>query len=151
MEVAALRAGRQPEPQDRALIEDLYARYNLAVDLGEADAWVRCFTPHGTFTITGHGEWSRAADIPVEELRGHDQLRTFMGTVTDERRVRHWTTNLVLRLVDGDDVAAISLMTVWDLAAARAGEVVLTGVMRDRLVLDGDAWLFASRHLTLDK
>lgn len=140
-----------PTGETTLAVADLYARYNLAVDLGDVDAWVGCFTADGAFRITGHTVWAHAAEVPEVDLHGAVELRAFMGQVTDERRVRHWTTNLVLRARADHGLDALSLMTVWDLAADRAGEVVLTGVMRDRLVPTGGGWAFRTRHLTLDK
>jgi hypothetical protein len=140
-----------PALGDRQHVDDLYARYNLAVDLGEVDAWVSCFVPDGRFSIVGHTAWAREAGIPEVDLVGHPALRGFMSDVTEERRVRHWTTNLILRRAPDGHLSGMSLMTVWDLAASRAGEVALTGVMRDRLVRHGGHWFFSNRQLTLDK
>ena len=149
--MTALAARPALSPDTTLAVTDLCARYNLAVDLGDVDAWVGCFTADGSFRITGHTAWAHAADVPEVDLHGAAELRAFMGQVTDERRVRHWTTNLVLRARADEGLDALSLMTVWDLAADRAGEVVLTGVMRDRLVPTASGWSFLARHLTLDK
>lgn len=151
MDLTAELAGSLPPADTSLQIIDLYARYNLSVDLGDVAGWARCFTDDGQFVIDGHTEWARSAGVPEVDLRGAAQLTAFMGEVAEERSVRHWTSNLVLRQRDANAVSGMSLMTVWDLAAARAGEVVLTGVMRDHLVHDVSGWRFRRRHLHLDK
>lgn len=35
--------------EDRKAIQDLYADYNFAIDAGDADSWLECFTSDGTF------------------------------------------------------------------------------------------------------
>ena len=40
------------EPSDYEEIRQLLARYNFAVDLGDADSWVNTFTPDGTFSLS---------------------------------------------------------------------------------------------------
>ena len=143
---------QQPSVDVRLAAQDLYSRYNLAVDLGDVDAWVAAFTPDGQFVVDGHAAWAHEAQIPAVDLRGHAALRGFMTDVTEERHVRHWTNNLVLRLEGNGRLHGLSLMTVWDLSRPRAGEVVLTGVMRDVLEPAGDgSWVYRRRHLRLDK
>ncbi|MBM4385026.1 MAG: nuclear transport factor 2 family protein [Deltaproteobacteria bacterium] len=52
-----------PTPEDHAAICDLYARYCLALDRCDADAWVALFTADARFLVYGR-EWS-----------GHEGLR----------------------------------------------------------------------------
>ena len=50
--------------EDYVAVADFYARYNWAVDEGDADGWANCFTEDGEFN----------GAIP-ENPKGHAQLR----------------------------------------------------------------------------
>lgn len=127
-------------------IRQLLARYNFAVDLGDAEGWARCFTADGTFLCTPEGG-------PLTgRHQGHDALvayaRTHYGI--NQGRARHWNWNLE---IDGDGqratmrcyLAAMSATAPEGPAALRA-----TGVYRDELVKVDGRWRFATRHIHID-
>src|SRR3990172_8727347 len=65
--------------QDYVDIQQLYARYNYAIDSGDIEAYVALYTPDGSFN----------------SFTGHEGLRTFMKNRNGGTR-RHWNTNLVI-------------------------------------------------------
>ena len=122
--------------EDRLDIMQLAARYNQAIDGGDARTWVATFTPDGTFEA---GEMKFAG---AEELEAF--ARGFPAQVPN---ARHGTNN---RRIEGDgDEATLScylhLMRVGD-----GAETVLTGRYDDRLhKVDGE-WKFTHRRATFD-
>ncbi len=66
--------------QDYIDISQLYARYNAAIDDGDADAWVDTFTSDGVFN----------------KLSGRGQLLKFATEDYTGRHWRHWSSNLII-------------------------------------------------------
>lgn len=123
-------------PEDLFAIQQLYARYNHAIDFGDADGWAACFTEDGVFSAPG------------TEVAGRESLRTFAADFSTRMRARHWTNNL---LIDGDgDVARGRCY----LALLRLGEegvrIAATGRYEDELVRAGEGWRFRRRTVTMD-
>jgi hypothetical protein len=124
----------------------LLARYNLAIDLGDVDAWVGCFTDDGVFECSGLPAGSPFGG----RHEGRDALaayaRTHYGTA--KGNARHWNANLV---IEGDGERAT--MTCY-LLALRVGSppsvTGSTGIYRDHLRKDGGTWRFVERHVTID-
>src|SRR5262249_32590529 len=70
--------------QDYNEIQQLYARYNLAIDTGNGEAWAATFTPDGVFNNTN---------------KGHDALVQFIKDWREKRdgaNRRHLNSNMVL-------------------------------------------------------
>lgn len=121
-------------------IEDLYSRYNHAVDRFRADEFAELFASDGYFESSARHE-------------GREALRAFV--VAREARLadaevinqQHWTSNLVLN-VRGDRASAeCYLMRLG--TDGNTGKTTLLGTGRyiDELVrIDGN-WLFASRKV----
>ena len=122
--------------EDRQEILELAARYNHAIDAGDAAAWAATFTTDGVF--------ESAQATP----QGTDALTEFAaGFGQAVPGGRHWTNNHV---VDGDGDSAIhtcylNLMSVQD-----GVKVLATGLYKDELTkLDGK-WLYTKRAVTTD-
>lgn len=123
---------------DRLEIQDLLARYNHAIDSGDAAAWAATYTADGAFTSGGR---TRSG---TEELRAFatDFAARMPGS-------RHWVNNL---LIDGDgDHATMScylqlLKTGGDVPAT----LVTTARYEDTLRRVDGAWRFASRTVVRD-
>ena len=56
--------------QDYIDIQQLYARYNIAIDTGDGEGWAATFTPDGVFNNTN---------------KGHDALVQFIKDWRDKR------------------------------------------------------------------
>ncbi|MDZ7729253.1 MAG: nuclear transport factor 2 family protein [Dehalococcoidia bacterium] len=59
---------------DRLEIQELYARYNHALDFGDASGWAGCFTPDGVFAS------------PNGTFSGTEQLQQFAQGFADRHR-----------------------------------------------------------------
>ena len=125
-------------------IRQLLARYNLAIDLGDADAWVACFTHDGVFRCTGLPD-----DNPLGgTFEGSDELSAYARTHDGimKGRARHWNANLLIE-GDGDEAT----MTCYLLALTTGSSIRgSTGIYRDRLRRRNGAWRFAERHIAID-
>jgi hypothetical protein len=64
---------------DRLEIEDLAARYNLAVDLGDPAGWVSCFLPDAEFAIGALSAYrsGRGHPVPATYLAGSECMRVW--------------------------------------------------------------------------
>jgi len=133
----------------RLEIEDLAARYNLAVDLGDPAGWVSCFLPDGEFEIVAVGARTAAVRSLVPGCwRGEAELMEFAMTVAGSMPCRHWSYNRLLT-PDGAGLESVSYMNVYYLDAPPESRLI-TGLMRDRLARTGAGWRFASRRITFD-
>jgi hypothetical protein len=120
-------------------IQQLYARYNHAIDFGNADAWAGCFTPDGLFSAAGTGEF-----------RGTSALAEFARSMAGRTNGRHWTNNL---LVEGEGAGATArcyLLYVQNSAAGKPPTALLTGVYSDTLARGPAGWRFATRSFAPD-
>src|ERR1700691_3575077 len=92
-----------PDLEDRAAIHDLFTRYCCALDNGEVETVVACFTADA------------ALKSPVIDLAGHDAIRAFAGRFAAQRasgtQFRHMVMNIAITL-DGDRAAAAAYLLV---------------------------------------
>lgn len=130
-----------PSIEDRFAINDLFVRYTTALDDGEIETIVSCFTEDG------------ALDSPlVGKHVGHAAIRAFSERFAGLRdrgvQLRHVISNLAMT-VDGDSAAAtcylVNIVTV-------DGESQMGPPGRYECTLrkaDG-VWLFQNRRVILD-
>ncbi|MEJ5221075.1 MAG: nuclear transport factor 2 family protein [Tepidiforma sp.] len=124
---------------DQLAIQQLYARYNHAIDSGDGAAWAACFTPDGTFSsATG-------------TFTGRDQLQGFGTAFATRMKARHWTNNLVLE-GDGEAATGSSYLMLLRLAPGEQppASILVTAIYRDELRRTADGWKFASRTVVGD-
>jgi uncharacterized protein (TIGR02246 family) len=118
-------------PQDYLEIQQLYARYNWAIDAGDIEAYVALYTPDGTFNT----------------FNGAAGLRTFMKDRPAGTR-RHWNTNLIITPSPEGANGKVYLMLldvgVKPPAASAAARY------EDRLVKTAGGWRFKKRQTTSD-
>ena len=127
-------------------IRQLLARYNYAIDLGDADGWAACFTPDGAFECTGVPEGSPFGGRHA----GASALRAYatLHYATAKGHARHWNANLE---IDGDGSTATMRCYLLALSTARPGSLAgSTGTYRDRLRKVDGRWLFVERHVAID-
>jgi hypothetical protein len=121
--------------QDYIDIQQLYARYNHAIDGCDAEGWAATFTPDGTFTrFTGR-----------EALEGF--IRQWCGAMNGAYR-RHWNTNLLITPAEDGARGAVLLMLLD--VSARPASIASTATYDDTLVRTADGWRFKSRMLKGD-
>jgi ketosteroid isomerase-like protein len=125
------------DTSNRVQIEELVARYNKAIDTGDADSWADTFTEDGEF----HGV--------VGSFHGRAELHGFAKAYATEEQyaefasAQHWVTNMVIE-GDGDDATMFShLMMVAP--AEGGGRIILVGSYEDTLRKVGGGWRFTKR------
>lgn len=119
---------------DYVEIEQLYARYNQAIDSGDAEAWAGTFTEDGTFgNSVGH-------DALVEFAQGFHE--------NQEGHARHWNANLVITPTDEGADGRCYLMLYN--TGVRPPSVIVPAIYEDKLVETADGWRFASRQVVPD-
>jgi uncharacterized protein (TIGR02246 family) len=126
---------------DRQMINDLFVRYTTALDAGEVDTIVGCFTEDG------------ALESPVVGVHaGQAAIRGFAERFARFRergsQLRHFISNLAVQ-VDGDTARATCyLLNV----ITRDGktEVMAPGRYDCQLVKLNGEWLFKHRLVMLD-
>lgn len=129
--------------EDRFAIQDLVAKYCWALDTGDVDALVACFTPDA---------------VLIEEVfedpdvwEGHDGIRKVSEHYRNSKGFpgrQHHTTQL---LVEGDTEAAQarSFIIVTECHGEPPYLVRFTGYYTDEVVKTGGQWLFRKRIIRL--
>jgi hypothetical protein len=141
---AGAKAGSYAE--DRALIEDLQARYLFALDFGDVDKYLATFTPDGVLDI-GNGE-----------IRGYDAIRKIIGGMPKEAASqdapklrpatgRHNITNIVIK-VEGNKASGRAYWFHYsNNNPQRTGVFDGYGHYEDEMVKMKGQWLFAKRRI----
>ncbi|PFG73047.1 nuclear transport factor 2 family protein [Tepidiforma thermophila] len=125
--------------EDQLAIQQLYARYNHAIDSGNGAAWAACFTPDGRFSSASG------------TFEGREQLEAFGNAFATRMKARHWTNNLVLD-GDGETASGSCYLMLLRLAPGEQppASILVTAIYRDELVRTAEGWKFASRTVVGD-
>ena len=116
-------------PQDFVDIQQLYARYNWALDSGDAEAYASTFTPDGVFnTNVGHDAIVKFANTFHAGLGAH---------------VRHWNTNLMILPTPGGASGQVYLVLVD--FGVKPATIVTSASYSDELVKTAQGWRFKKR------
>jgi salicylate 5-hydroxylase small subunit len=142
-------------PADHAEITDLYARYNLASDAGDTDAYADCFIPDGLLVVRGLSLSPTGAMLRGGELRvqGREALGAFKRKDVagrNGRYRRHWNGSLALRRLDAGRVVGRCYLQAYNGEPGALPVLAQTGVYEDTLVRQDGAWRFLSRTLVID-
>jgi uncharacterized protein (TIGR02246 family) len=133
---------------DRALIEDLQARYLFAFDFGDPEGYAGTFAPDGVLDYGGG------------QLKGRQAIAEFIAAGrkrTEEARAktppgqrpsvgRHIISNIVVQ-IDGDKARGLAYWSHMTSGADGRGGVDFFGHYEDELVKVNGEWLFASRRI----
>src|SRR5215470_6263564 len=122
--------------QDYNDIQQLYARYNLAIDGGNGEAWAATFTPDGVFNTTN---------------KGHDALVQFIKDWREKRdgaNRRHLNSNMVLTPTPDGANGSIYLLLLN--VGVRPATIATTGIYEDGLLRTPQGWRFKSRIVHAD-
>ncbi len=138
---------------DRLAIEDLLARYEWALDAGDAQGYGALFAEDGVITSNFANPNGRAAIVKMIV-----DLKARMGTarpagapegVANPILIQHILSNIVIDL-HGDTADAKSTWTeIWN-PKGPSLEVRAAGHYEDKLVRKGGKWWFARRHIADD-
>jgi SnoaL-like domain len=116
--------------QDNVEIQQLYARYNIAIDGGDGEAWASTFTPDGVFNqFVGHVALVDFVKMWREKLNGATR--------------KHWNNNLQISGNAKEASGFVYLMLV-DISTKPAS-ILTTATYTDSLVKTKDGWRFAKR------
>ena len=124
--------------EDTLAIQQLYARYNHAIHLGDGAAWAACFTANATFSN------------PRESVTGRAALAAYAGDFSKGLPARYWINNLMLEPQGKGARGSCYLLLLHVAAAAEPASIQITGLYNDTLVPREDGWLFETRHVTRD-
>lgn len=122
---------------DRSEIQDLTARYALAMDNDDLPQWLATWHPNGVWegprgTYAGRAQLEKLLDDLGERVRGK----------------RHVISNHVIA---GDATRATQTCYMLVIEAKAGGELVNTAVYHDVLIKTEDTWLFEHRHMKIDR
>jgi hypothetical protein len=116
--------------QDYFEIQQLYARYNNAIDSGDAEGWAATFTPDGVFNT----------------FVGHDALVNFVKTWREKlggATRKHWNNNLQITGSSKEANGSVYLMLVD--FSTKPPSIVGTASYTDNLIRTKDGWRFTKR------
>ncbi|MDP9091352.1 MAG: nuclear transport factor 2 family protein [Pseudomonadota bacterium] len=121
--------------QDTIDIQQLYARYNIAIDSGDAQGWAATFTQDGVFnTISGHDALAEFVKTWREKFNGASR--------------RHWNNNLQLTGNSTEASGFVFLMLID--VNTKPISIVGTATYTDSLVKTKDGWRFSKRTTKSD-
>jgi uncharacterized protein (TIGR02246 family) len=145
----AAAAGAAPAPApaaaDQLAIQQLMARYEWALDSGDAKAYASLFADDGVLAFAGGEQKGRAAiQKSIEDLV--KRFSASAPTGAPPRRIQHILSNLVIEQ-HGDAAEAKAFWTeIWN-PTGKAMGVRAAGHYEDRLVKKGGQWWFARRQI----
>jgi hypothetical protein len=116
--------------QDNFEIQQLYARYNIAIDSGDAEGWAATFTPDGVFNT----------------FSGHDQLVNFVKNWREKLNGatrKHWNNNLQISGNSKEASGYVYLMLVD--FSTKPASILTTMTYTDSLVKTKNGWRFTKR------
>lgn len=121
---------------DLVEINHLYARYNTAIDTGDADGFAACFVPDGHF------------DSGMSVIEGQEGIAGFAAqTHSAMPGMRHNATNIV---IDGDSSNATGSAFLIGYLVDGGYKVIVTGRYLDELTKTGEGWRFTKRVFRAD-
>ena len=133
---------------DRALIEDLQARYLFAFDFGDPEGYAGTFTPDGILDF-GQGEVKGRAAIAGFIADGRKRTEEARARTPPGERPsigRHVINNMVIR-IDGDKAHGVAYWTHMTSGSNGRGTVDFFGHYEDEMVKVNGEWLFARRRI----
>ena len=122
-------AGKALTAQDLVEIQQLYAKYNWALDSGDAEGYASTFTPDGVFNNNA----------------GHDAIVKFANTFHGGMgaHVRHWNTNLLITPSAAGASGQVYLVLVD--FASKPPSIVTSASYSDELTKTAQGWRFKKR------
>ena len=132
---------------DQLMIQDLMARYEWALDSGDAKAYAALFAEDGALAMPGGEQKGRSAIQKAIE----DLVKSFSASAPggSPPKIQHILSNLVIEQ-HGATAETKSFWTeIWN-PTGKAMGVRAAGHYEDRLVKRGGKWWFARRQIFYD-
>jgi hypothetical protein len=124
-------------PADLIEIQQLYARYNTAIDTGDGETFAGCFTDDAHF------------DSGISQMDSHEGIAAFaVQTHTSMPSMRHNATNILLD-DDGSGGARGSAFLIGYITDG-GYKVIVTGRYADELTRTSEGWRFTKRAFKAD-
>lgn len=131
--------------EDRAVIQELFARYAIAYDERRLDVLRDCFTEDGVYQV-------QMGSRVLARFEGADQAVAGMSSVMQEQgpdQRRHVMTNLVLHPAGDGAVSAIAYATV--IVTTDAGPALgAAAIYGTTVIRDAGTWKFRKVMLGMD-
>jgi hypothetical protein len=134
--------------EDRALVEDLQARYLFAFDFGDAEGYAGTFAPDGVLNF-GTGDIVGREAIAKFIADGRENTAQARANPPEGERPRigrHIINNIVVT-VDGDTARGVAYWTHMTSNETGYGTVDFFGHYEDEMVKTDGAWYFSRRHV----
>jgi hypothetical protein len=131
-----------PTPEVQAGIQELFSRYMWALDTGDVEALVDCFTADGSLESPAVGGYA-----------GREQIRAFASRFArwsaGGRQMRHVISNLLINQTAPDAAAARCYLVVF-LTQNGASRLLGPGRYECDVVREGEVWRFRRRVVIMD-
>ena len=126
---------------DKLAIQELMARYCFAIDFGDIEGWVSCFTKDGIF------------ETPFGTFKGLSALRGYISERKAERRekgfqLRHIVTNSIINVQK--DRASSKCYLLLLMVSPEGVKLLSTGVYNDESRRIRGKWYFSHRKIEFD-
>jgi 3-phenylpropionate/cinnamic acid dioxygenase small subunit len=128
---------------DRLKIEELFVRYASALDNGDVETVVGCFTADAALESPAIGRISGTAAI-------RDFAEQFRSRLTAGAQFRHMITNLAVTVEPGDERAHATAYLLVLITRNGAHRTLPPGRYECELVREGNAWRFSRRTVSHD-
>lgn len=125
--------------EDRLDITDLYARYNQAIDSGQAAVWAGLFTADGEFNA---GQRQLKGTAALEQMVVDNAARGLTS--------RHYNSNLVLEATGDGATGRCYLVLMQNGGDGKPPQALASAIYSDDLVRTPDGWRFARRAVAVD-
>jgi hypothetical protein len=146
----ALTAAGTGYGEDRALIEDLQARYLFALDFHDPNLYASTFTPDG---VLDYGEGDvRGREAIIKVIAGMPGNRPAAASVAGDNPLRpaagrHQITNIVLKITGNKAVGRSSWFHIGNDNPQRSNAIGGFGHYEDDLVKVNGQWFFTRRKI----
>lgn len=118
---------------DSTMVTDFYARQNVAIDEGDAQAWAATYTADGSFASPTYGGQVVGRENLIEfALRARDQL------AAEGIQQRHWVNNVV---IDASSSSARAYMMILRTDSAGSASLLRLITVEDRFQINADGTL----------
>ncbi|MBN3765632.1 nuclear transport factor 2 family protein [Burkholderia sp. Ac-20365] len=138
----------------RFAIMDLYAAYTAALDEGRYKDWADCFSAHAEYRLTTKENHERGLPIAIIYCDGKGMIEdraftTTETTISQPRALRHIVSGMAVQ-ADGDGYRVGADFLILQTMLDRMTEVVMSGRYIDRVIVDGERFVFESRICVTD-